>query len=165
MKDGVLGIIFNDKGDVLLLKRRDVPIWVFPGGGIDEGESTSEAVIREVFEETGLRVKVSRQIGEYTPISKLARLTYVYECQIIGGEFSTGSETRELGFYSIDKLPQNFFHIHEEWLKDALKRSTEVIRRPIEGITYWNLFVYFCRHPIRVTRVVLSRLGFPINSK
>mgnify|MGYP003321882504 CR=1 FL=1 len=53
-------IIFNKKGKLLWCKRRTGDGWQFPQGGIDEGESTEEALFRELHEETGLiKSKVS----------------------------------------------------------------------------------------------------------
>lgn len=166
MKQAVIGIIFDpSRQNVLILKRRDIPIWVFPGGGVDADELPEDAVIREIFEETGLKALIVKKIAEYTPINNLACLTHLYECKSVEGNLTTGSESCEIGYYPISHLPKDFFHIHDEWLNDALKNDPEVIRRPNTSITYWNLFLYFCKHPLRVIRTVLSRLGYPINKK
>ena len=66
-EESVNGIIFSeDRSEILLIKRRDVPVWVLPGGGIDKEETPDEAILREMEEETGYKVKLSRKIGEYT---------------------------------------------------------------------------------------------------
>lgn len=166
MKSSVLGIIFSeDRKEVLVLKRRDVPMWVFPGGGIDERETPEAAVIREIYEETGFKAEIVRKIGEYTPANRLTRFTFLFECRTLSGEPSIGNETREVGFYPIDNLPQPFFIIHQNWLQDALLNETEVLKKPVPGVTYWNFVKYFLRHPVQVIRLALSRLGFPINKK
>jgi 8-oxo-dGTP diphosphatase len=56
-----LVIIFNDKGEVLLLKRSQKVdsyrgLWGFPGGKREEGETSVDAAIREVYEETSLKI-------------------------------------------------------------------------------------------------------------
>ena len=51
----VLGALIID-GKVILVKRRDCPVWVLPGGKIDDGETPEEAIIRETKEETGYDV-------------------------------------------------------------------------------------------------------------
>ena len=43
-------------GRILLVKREDFEIWSLPGGHVESGESVAQAAIREVREETGLRV-------------------------------------------------------------------------------------------------------------
>ena len=165
MKNAAIGIIFSDdKTHVLVIQRNDVPIWVLPGGGIDPGETPENAVVREVLEETGLHVRISRKVGEYTPLNRLASLTHVYECQKIDGTPSTGAETRAIGFYPIKDLPSVFFIVHADWLHDALRNEKEVIRKPINRVTYFEVIKFFFQHPPLLPRFALSRLGFPINN-
>jgi 8-oxo-dGTP pyrophosphatase MutT (NUDIX family) len=165
MKASAIVIIFSaDHSSVLLIKRRDVPVWVLPGGGIESGETAPAAAIREAFEETGFQVHIERAVAEYEPINRLASKTYTYACHTIGGAPSTGDETRAVQFFPIDQLPRSFFFIHREWLNDALLGETELICRPLSQVTYWNLALYFCKHPVHVVRMLLSRLGIPINT-
>jgi 8-oxo-dGTP pyrophosphatase MutT (NUDIX family) len=72
---GVKGLIFRE-GRVLLLHRRDdldlLPgLWDLPGGGVEEGESPEEALVREVREETGYSVRVGRPVHLWITHSKL----------------------------------------------------------------------------------------------
>jgi len=54
----VIGVVFSpDEKQVLLTKRRDVPVWVLPGGGIERNENPEDAIVREILEETGFHVK------------------------------------------------------------------------------------------------------------
>lgn len=166
MSKSVIGIIFNhNRSKVLCIKRRDVPVWVLPGGGVDPGETPEEAVVREAFEETGLKTIVYKKVGEYTPINKLSRYTEVFECTPVSGELGIGPETRDIEYWPIDNLPSNFFIIHREWLQDAALNTDSVLKKPITGVTYWNLFKHFVLHPTWVIRIILSRCGFPINTK
>jgi len=65
--DGATVIAFDKSlKKILLVKRRDVPVWVLPGGGIEEGETPLQAAIREAKEETGFNIKVVRQVAKYT---------------------------------------------------------------------------------------------------
>ena len=72
---------------------------------------------------------------------------------------------RKLGFFPLSKLPDPFFFLHREWLQDAKKELPHLIHQPLTQVTYFNLFKYFCRHPIQVVRMLLSLLGRPINKK
>lgn len=56
----------RDGERLLLTRRQDNGLWCLPGGGVDSGESWSEAAIREVYEETGLSVRVASVLGVYT---------------------------------------------------------------------------------------------------
>lgn len=152
-KNAAIGIIFNkEKSQVLLVKRQDIPLWVLPGGGVDDGESSHHAVLREVFEETGLKVEVVRKVAEYTPINNLARFTEIYECRPIQGDLQKGEETSAISFFPLDQLPKNFFFLHAEWINDALKNLPAPIQRSLSNVTYWNLVKYFLRHPSWVLR-------------
>lgn len=165
-KQAVLGILFSPHRDqVLVLKRRDVPIWVLPGGGVDPGESPEEAVVREFAEETTLRVVVKRKIAEYSPQSRLSALTHFYECQLIEGTPSTSPESCAVGFFPIQKLPQPFFPLHVDWMQDALKNLPQTIYKPIDQITFKRVFLYFCQHPTHLLRYFLGRLGIPFNTR
>ncbi|MEM3555630.1 MAG: NUDIX domain-containing protein [Candidatus Micrarchaeia archaeon] len=53
----VYAVVRDSKGRILVLKRREPKVWEFPGGGVEWGESPEKAVRREVFEETGLKIK------------------------------------------------------------------------------------------------------------
>lgn len=166
MKKAVIGIVLSDSDKkVLCLKRRDVPVWVLPGGGVEEGESPESACVREVLEETGIKTSIKRKIAEYTPLNNLAEYTETFALEVLGGIPTTGDETREVGFFPLSALPSPFFHVHEEWLRDALENREEVIRKKIRSVTYGKLLLYALRHPIRVGRFLLSRLGLPINAK
>lgn len=58
-------MIKDDRGRFLLVLRRNEPqagTWTIPGGKVESGESLSAAVVREAFEETGLRVRCGRQL-------------------------------------------------------------------------------------------------------
>lgn len=165
MKRSAIAIILSqDRQQVLLIKRRDVPVWVLPGGGVDEHETTDQAAIREAFEETGLIVTIKRAVAEYTPINRLSNHTYTFECDPQHGNLTLGDETQDIGFFSIHQLPHPFFFIHQDWLNDALKKETTLIKKPLNQVTYKNLFFYFLRHPLQVFRMLLSRLGVPLNT-
>ena len=63
---GIFGIILNKQNKILLCHRRDYDLWNLPGGGLEKNESIQSGLIREVKEETGLAVKISRLAGVYS---------------------------------------------------------------------------------------------------
>src|SRR5438034_11818350 len=65
IRPGVSAIILTGEG-LLLQRRSDNRLWGLPGGGVEPGESVTEAVVREVREETGLEVVPLRLIGVYS---------------------------------------------------------------------------------------------------
>ena len=60
---GSVGVILREDGRLLLTHRMDDGWWDFPGGYMDLGENASQTVVREVWEETGLRVVPERLLG------------------------------------------------------------------------------------------------------
>lgn len=155
--EGALSVIYDPtRTQVLLVQRKDVPVWVLPGGGIDKGETPEVAACREVLEETGLEVEVVRKIAEYLPINSLANPTHFFECRKVGGSLLTSTtETRACGFHPLTNLPPDFFFIHKNFLEDALKGIPNQ-QKVLDQVSYWNLFKYFVRHPWRVLRFAFT---------
>ena len=63
------GIVFNSKKEVLMIFHKKFKLWLLPGGHIDENELPTEAVLREVFEETGVRASLipnKRGVAEHS---------------------------------------------------------------------------------------------------
>ncbi|MBA2367978.1 MAG: NUDIX hydrolase [Candidatus Protochlamydia sp.] len=143
-----IGIIFDPTNKkVLLVKRKDVPIWVLPGGGIEKNESPLMAVKREIMEETGLFVSIERQCAEYTPINRLAALTHVFICKVENGILQFSEESSDIGFFSLDQLPSCLFFLHQIWIEEALS-CPFLIKKPLTQITYWKVARFFLKHPI-----------------
>jgi len=95
--DGATGIVFDNRQRLLLVKRRDVPVWVFPGGGIEKGETPEMAVEREIFEESGYKVKIVKKIAEYK-YKSVERKNHVFECRISSGDSRVSPESKEVAF-------------------------------------------------------------------
>ena len=98
-------VIFNDKNELLLVKltyQRFHP-WGLPGGSLNYGEPPDEAVIREVWEETSLKVEVEKMLFVKTWIPDRVGLYYL--CNIVEGEFQPSDEVSEYGYFSLDNLP------------------------------------------------------------
>lgn len=164
MPESVAGIVFtSDRSSVLLTLRRDVPVWVLPGGGIDPHESPSSAIVREILEETGFTVKVERLVGTYTPINRLARNTALYECSILSGQATLSDETRSIRFFPLNALPKLMPPPYPEWISDSLLQLPP-LEKKLTTVTYFTLFKNFLRHPLLVFRFLMARLGFAINT-
>lgn len=161
--ESVAGVVFSaDRSSVLLIQRRDVPVWVLPGGGIEPGESPEEAVLREILEETGFEVATPRLVGTYIPINRLAKLTNLYECIFVSGQATTGAETRNVRFFPLDRLPKLLPPPYPQWIGDAVP-ITPPFKKNLDSVTYFTLFKNFLTHPLLVIRFILARLGLPYN--
>ena len=163
--ENVAGILFStNRKEVLLIQRRDVPVWVLPGRGIEPGESPEAAVTREILEETGLTVKVARLVGEYTPINRLAKQTHLYESIPISGSLSLSDETRGVAFFPLNELPRLIPHPYREWIQDSTIIADSICKR-LESVTYAALIKNTFSHPILVIRFILARAGLTVNSR
>lgn len=132
-------VIFDRRGRVLLQQRSDGGQWGLPGGGVEIGESVAAAVIREVREETGLRVAVRRMIGVYShrslqvvrsPNGKLRHYVNVcFQCVVRGGRLTTCDETLALGWFSPRRLPETILPTHVVRIRDARRRRAAAFVR------------------------------------
>lgn len=156
--------IFNKTHDqVLLIKRRDIPVWVLPGGGIDPDETPEEAARREGEEETGLKLALVRKIAFYTPVNRLTRPTHFYEATVLEGTPKVGSETKEISFFPLKQLPKRLVPFYRTWIEDAVAEHEEVLEKKIEKTSYWTMCQYMLFHPLLVLQFFMTRLGFHWN--
>ena len=160
----VAGIIFSpDRSEVLLILRRDVPVWVLPGGGIEPNETAEQSIVREILEETGLTVKIDRLVGRYYPINRLTKRTLLYACTTLSGKLEISDETRGIKFVPLDKLPK-MPPPYAEWIQDSIA-NVKTISKDLSSVTYLKLMGYLLTHPILVTRFLLARAGLTVNSR
>ena len=127
-KIGAFAIIFDEYGSILLCHRRDFDAWNLPGGAAENGELPTEAVIREVKEETGLEVDIERLVGVYGKADK-DELVFSFICYPIGGYLCATDESSECQYFPIEHMPINTIPIHIERIHDALKSNNQPIFR------------------------------------
>ena len=115
----VVGVIRNEKGEILLARRHQPELksahgkWEFPGGGIEFRETPEDALIREIREETGVNAEIVRllpkifsETQEQKDGSEWQILICTYECEILSGELKAGlqEEIAELKFFSTKEI-------------------------------------------------------------
>lgn len=111
---------------VLLIQRGNHPFkgcWAFPGGFMNMDETTEQCAIRELEEETGLRLSKIQQIGAYSKVDRDPRgrtITVAYLALIDAPVTVTGQDdAAKAQWFSIDALPPLAFD-HEEIMQDAI---------------------------------------------
>lgn len=131
LRVGVAALVWDDEGRVLLQQRGDNGHWGMPGGGIEPGESITEALIREVWEETGYTVEPTRIIGVYSDLKNHQVIRYpdgavvhnvvvAFEARLTGGSPTLSDETLAIEWHHPDHLPEPFVPPHRIRLRDAM---------------------------------------------
>jgi len=84
------GIVLIEDNRVALIERHraGMDYYVFPGGGVEDGESPEQAAIREAMEELGIEVAIQQKVAEIH-IGRKSRQVY-FLVEQIGGNFGTG---------------------------------------------------------------------------
>ncbi len=108
-KVGADAAIFDASGNILLMERSDNSGWCMPSGWVEQNEKPVDAVIREVREETGLRVKVEYLVGVFTREPSMsngphAMISILHLCEIIGGELQLSNEGSALRYWPIEAV-------------------------------------------------------------
>ncbi|MDD2921396.1 MAG: NUDIX domain-containing protein [Anaerolineales bacterium] len=136
---GCSATIFDSKREkVLLTQRADNGRWCLPGGRMESGESAAEACEREVWEETGLKVRVTRLIGVYSNPDQLViypdgnKAFFVvlsFEAEIVSGELSLSDETTAYGYFTLQEMESMPMHgQHKNRVEDSLRGGETLIK-------------------------------------
>jgi ADP-ribose pyrophosphatase YjhB (NUDIX family) len=135
---GGSAIVANEAGEILLHRRADNQLWSLPGGKIEIGETLAQAIIREVHEETGLRVEPERIVGIYSdPKHVIAysdgevrqEFSICLACRIVGGEVRVSEESSAVRFFAPARI--QYLDMHPSIrlrISDYLERSEPVLR-------------------------------------
>ena len=111
-----VGGVVREEGKVLLVKRANPPSqgqWAIPGGRVELGESLSQAVEREIFEETGLRVRCGELLTHLEVIDRDEQgqirfhyLIHDFWAEWVSGTLQAGDDVLEAGWFSRKDLEQ-----------------------------------------------------------
>jgi 8-oxo-dGTP diphosphatase len=123
---GSAALIENSDGKFLIGKRSVWPkgMWVFPGGGVNFGETSEQAVVREVKEETGLDIKPVELIKVeemIVPENEVHRIIFFYKAKVVGGTEKPSTDISEIKWLTskeIIKL-ENLGHTVISIMKEA----------------------------------------------
>ncbi|MFF7233472.1 NUDIX domain-containing protein [Streptomyces sioyaensis] len=112
-------VVTDEKGRVLLQRRRDNDLWALPGGGMDMADSLPDTAVRETKEETGLDVEITGLVGTYTDPRHVIAYTdgevrrqfnVCFTARVVGGSLAMSDESSEIRFVApsdIDALPMH----------------------------------------------------------
>jgi ADP-ribose pyrophosphatase YjhB (NUDIX family) len=148
MRMGSAGILVNEHGQVLLIRRNDTRTFAPPGGGLEAGELPSENAAREVREETGIIAMPVRLVGlYYWQPHKVGFLAFYFRCLRRGGELQPSLESPQVGFFPTNPLPRPMLPVHRQRVQQALTHAG--------GRPFWDW-----QHPSPLTRLSYGFMRF-----
>ena len=121
--------VAKDRKDRILIAKRNIKPcinkWALPGGFIESGETSEEACLRELQEETGLKGEIKRLIGVYIQKSKYygAHLVIGYEVSVSKITLSLNNELKVAKFFTKETFPHIPFLSHRKMIEDFLNRG------------------------------------------
>jgi ADP-ribose pyrophosphatase YjhB (NUDIX family) len=109
----------NDKGELLLIRRADSGVWLYPTGWCDVGYSAAEVAAKEVLEETGIEADPVRLIavldGLRVGFTRIPLYSLIFHCRASGGSLRPHPlECSDVGWFSPDNLPSPLVGV-ERW--------------------------------------------------
>ena len=128
---GCGALIINDKNEALLVKRgvkskNEVGVWSKPGGAVEFGEKVEDAVRREIKEELGVNIELSKFLGFTNHIIKSENqhwVTFNYLAKITEGEprIMEPEKIAEIKWFNLKNLPEKLSQTTSEPIKDYLR--------------------------------------------
>lgn len=119
----------DGKLSILLVRRKYEPFkgkWAIPGGFVLENESLEEAVERELYEETGVKINYLEQLFTFgnpkrDPRGRVVSVAYFGLVRSNVFKLSASTDAEQVNWFEIDKLPKLSFD-HKEIIGTAIKR-------------------------------------------
>lgn len=106
----VAAVIYDDQGKILLTRRPEgthmAGLWEFPGGKVEEGESCSEALIRELDEELGVSVKVGRPLTFAIHTEPALEILLLFFSAALGTGVPVAREGQDIAWVRPEELPR-----------------------------------------------------------
>jgi ADP-ribose pyrophosphatase YjhB (NUDIX family) len=134
-----VGVFLRDEAGRLLLElRQDNNCWGLPGGRVAPGESIAQAAVREVEEETGLSVRITRLLGVYSETTDrvfqypgdegpVHKIDVILEGEILGGALRVSEESQTLQYFDLASLPERISPAARRPLADYCANRAGVI--------------------------------------
>lgn len=132
-KVDVRGAVIRD-GKILLIQERADGNWAMPGGWADLGDSPRFVAEREVWEESGFRVKAEKVVAvidanRIEPMEFYHAYKIIFLCSLLGGEPRISYETLAVDFFDPDHLPPlSSYRTNEEMLREVFAHVADPSR-------------------------------------
>ena len=132
-KIDVRGAVVHD-GKILLIQERADGRWSMPGGWADLGNAPASVAEREVWEESGYRVKAEKVVAmldanRIEPMEFYHAYKIIFLCKLLDGEPRTSHETLAVDFFDLNELPPlSLFRTSESMLQEVLAHVQDPLR-------------------------------------
>jgi 8-oxo-dGTP diphosphatase len=123
----VAAVIVDDHGRVLSIRRRDNAHWEPPGGILDPHETIPGGLLREVHEETGLRVEPQALTGVYKNVVR-GIVALVFRCRALNEPLRSTDEAQEIRWLDPDEISAYMDEAYAIRVLDALRPGPTHIR-------------------------------------
>jgi ADP-ribose pyrophosphatase YjhB (NUDIX family) len=123
----VAGAVIREDGRMLVIKRRDNGNWEPPGGVLELDETPQEGVVREVLEETGIRVEVEQLTGVYKNMAR-GIVALVFRCKPSEGVAVTTSESVAVEWITPKQVTARMSEVYAARLIDSLDYKAPHVR-------------------------------------
>jgi len=123
----VAAAVIDEQGRALAVQRRDNGKWEPPGGVLELGETITDGLTREVYEETRLTVKPEHVSGVYKNM-KFGIVAIVFRCHVTGGELRESDETKAFAWLEPDDVPNHMTEVFSVRILDAYRPDGPQVR-------------------------------------
>ena len=121
----VAGIVVNDEGKVLVIRRRDNGHWEPPGGVLETAETFEEGARREVLEETGIAVEIERLTGVYKNMQR-GIVALVFRCTPLDRPSCATDEAAEIRWMTLSEVRQAMAPAYAVRVADAFESEVQI---------------------------------------
>jgi 8-oxo-dGTP diphosphatase len=129
----VAGVVTDDQGRALLIRRRDTRHWEPPGGVLELDESIEDGLCREVREETGLTVRPVMLTGVYKNMAR-GIVALVFRCEILSGELALNDEVSGFQWATAPEVKEMADEAFAVRILDALDDQSHPTIRQHDGV-------------------------------
>lgn len=124
MRIGASGIITNERGELLVIRRDDTRTWAAPGGLLEAGEQPTEGMVREVEEETGFKTLPVRLVGlQFLPLRPHGSLIFTFRGLLRGGEARPSAESLAVAFTPTQPIGVPMLPMHRQRVQASLRHA------------------------------------------
>jgi 8-oxo-dGTP pyrophosphatase MutT (NUDIX family) len=129
----VAGVVTDDQGRALLIRRRDTLHWEAPGGVLELDEDIEAGLCREVHEETGLAVRPVALTGVYKNMVR-GIIALVFRCEILGGQLALNDEVSGFQWATPAEVKEMADEAFAVRVLDALSDQPQPVIRQHDGV-------------------------------